>query len=321
MTCKCKAQFCYICGAKWRTCACSDYQLDAILQAASLRRNAAQAEATARQTQERANQAAAQAEAAATEREAAELRSILEEIEQYETSEAIRLAAEEEGTRLARVEEKQRRHDEHILAISKRFYDLDTELATLHDLQRVAVWERNDAALARISARETTKMRHLEELRNAESRAQKEVAESERGFEEAYQARTNKQREIERNYLASLHPFWTGKPGGEMTIRQKMDEMRAKHAAAYENWVVAARKRHLAVVEALREGLENVRERQRFEMAVLPQEEDGSGEGEEADVRWRMEVEEKWVDVAMVVRKEMLAEIEREEYREFAMEE
>jgi hypothetical protein len=40
MTCRCRAEFCYICGLRWRTCACTDAQLANVQQEATARRQA-----------------------------------------------------------------------------------------------------------------------------------------------------------------------------------------------------------------------------------------------------------------------------------------
>jgi hypothetical protein len=96
ITCKCRAEFCYVCGLKWRTCACTDTDL-------ANRR----AEGTRRRTQ-RVQRSAARDAAALTEERA--IGRAIAEVAEFERNQVdIRAAAQREA-------ERQHREDEELLA-------------------------------------------------------------------------------------------------------------------------------------------------------------------------------------------------------------
>lgn len=144
MTCTCNAQFCYICGSKWRTCACTDVDLANLLASAALR----QAQSTAREAQterERIARERADRQAQiARDEEAEELRQILEEIEAYEAEERARMESEEELRRINAIAARQEREEKRVKEISKHFYNLKNDLEKLHNIQRLTMKERWD---------------------------------------------------------------------------------------------------------------------------------------------------------------------------------
>ncbi|KIV96220.1 hypothetical protein PV10_00111 [Exophiala mesophila] len=116
MTCKCGAQFCYYCGAKWRSCECSDYeQPERIMTRRTLR-------------QQRNEEAAA---------EAAELARAIEEIEEMERAEEQQRILEAE-----RLAAERRREEEELRRL---------ELLRLQEVERRRMQkEREDEELRRI---------------------------------------------------------------------------------------------------------------------------------------------------------------------------
>ena len=58
MTCKCKAEFCYTCGSKWRTCKCTE--VDEVRRAAQLQERRTAMDADARRKQQQIASAMAQ---------------------------------------------------------------------------------------------------------------------------------------------------------------------------------------------------------------------------------------------------------------------
>ena len=138
MTCRCKAQFCYVCGDRWKTCSCTDEQLLNIQAQVASRREEAAAQ-TQRTAAENARRAA----------EEEELRQILQEIADFERAEEERLAAELEAARIReeaeqriRAEERRRMEEERLAAVNRKFRQLSVELEILTDVQRVLMAER-----------------------------------------------------------------------------------------------------------------------------------------------------------------------------------
>lgn len=134
ITCKCGAEFCYVCNARWRTCNCTESDKDRRLQ--ELRRQREQ-----REQQERDEQRQQEEDDAAAQAEAAEFAEVLRQIEVFEQEEAARRAEEE---RIARLEEElalARLEEERLLAeIARR----DAEEEAERQLQKILLDSSKD---------------------------------------------------------------------------------------------------------------------------------------------------------------------------------
>ena len=119
ITCKCKAEFCYVCGERWRTCSCTEVDRARRQQQIQERRDALTAE-------EREVEEAIAAVARAEAREAREA----------EEAEAARVA--EEG-RLARAREQIR-----VAEIRSSFRTLREALDALHESQHASMTARHE---------------------------------------------------------------------------------------------------------------------------------------------------------------------------------
>jgi hypothetical protein len=314
MTCKCKAQFCYICGLKWRTCACSDAQLQAVLQAAIARRNAAQARERQAQTAQQAAQAAITAAARAAEREAAELREILQEIEDFEMEEAERFAREEEELRLAAIASRQRRQEEQIVKISKKYFDLKSELEFLHDIQKVAMAQRYDDEVQMIrnhaNIRGAILHRHAMELQLAESVSDAKISDSQFRFDQDYQTRLAHERRQEDEYREQLRVHYDGKENAATLIEDGMEALRTRNSERYQTWNEVKRKQHQQVVAVAKEEVERFKRRHELELEATQ----NRMEGNEKDIQARRTTDNKWFDAVVGVRARMLDEMEEQEY-------
>lgn len=144
MTCKCKAEFCYICSARWRTCNCADSQLRAVLEAAESARAAAALEEQQAEARIRAEAAAAREAEQLARIQEAEFQEILQEIEEYEAREAVRMAAEEEELRREAQLRREQQEAERISFIGDHFSDLRYELYILHMYQKIAMTPRHE---------------------------------------------------------------------------------------------------------------------------------------------------------------------------------
>jgi hypothetical protein len=310
MTCRCKAQFCYICGSRWRTCTCSDAELQRLLQAANMRRLAAQGLEQEIENRRRADQAAI----AAAEAEAAEMREILRQIEQLETEEAERLAREEEEFRLAAIASRQRHEEERILAISKKYFDLRSELDFLHSIQRVTMTERYEeehkALRQQEKMRKAMLLRHTMEIQLAEAVADAKISDSQFRFDQDYHSRLSKEREIEDKYVTELKKYWENRPGGADKISEGREALRKANEESYRRWDETKRAKHQQVVNAAKEEVARVRSRHEIERAVAA----GKLDGRDEEMKASRKADTKWVERVTKVRVQMLEGMEMEEY-------
>ncbi|EEH20505.2 hypothetical protein PABG_02736 [Paracoccidioides brasiliensis Pb03] len=125
ITCKCGSEFCYTCGARWHTCACTEDDQ---------RRRQNEIEA---RRQER-NQAA--------EIEAAELAAALAEIERLERQEALERERLEKEQRQREEMEARDKEMKRMMYISERVRGLRTALSALNKSQQCRLNERHEKA-------------------------------------------------------------------------------------------------------------------------------------------------------------------------------
>lgn len=142
MTCRCKAQFCYVCGDRWHTCNCTDQQLAGLLTAAAARRQAAQVQEDVQNQTAAALEREAEAARAYQHELAEELREILQLIDEFELEEATRLAEEAEAERIRALALRRRREEERVRVIGRHFHNLHEEIDFLHSMQRIAMLDR-----------------------------------------------------------------------------------------------------------------------------------------------------------------------------------
>ncbi len=310
MTCRCKAQFCYICGSRWRTCSCSDAELQRILQAAAARRFTAGARDREAENRRRADQAAT----VAAEAEAAELREILREIEEFEMEEAERLAREEEELRFAAIVSRQRHEEERILAISKKYFQLKQDLDFLHSIQEVAIAERYEEERKELRQRDKMRKailaRHEMELQLAEAVADAKISDSQFRFDQDYHSRLSKEREIEDKYVAELKAYWENRPGGTEKIVEGRDALRKAHMESYQRWDETKRAKLKQASDEAREEVARLRTRHEVERAVAA----GKMDGRDREVKASRKADAKWVQRVVEVRAQMLEAMEMEEY-------
>lgn len=311
MTCRCKAQFCYICGERWKTCSCTDEQLLTIQAQVASRREEAAAQ-NQRTAAENARRAA----------EEEELRQILEEIAEFERAEEERLAAELEAARVreeaeqrVRAEERRRMEEERLTAVNRRFRQLGVELEILTDVQRVLMAERYEFEVEVLKkekqdALDTLAIKHPAEINNLTKESQRKIAESEAKFEQEYQARLEEERRIEDDYVAQLRAFYNGKPEAEYHVREARDELRENQVKEYRFWDAYRRKQLAAEREGESRKVEALNVKQESERRAA------EGRASIDKVEWQRKVwaEGQWVDAVTAERAAMLMEMEQAEY-------
>ncbi|KFY71780.1 hypothetical protein V499_08048 [Pseudogymnoascus sp. VKM F-103] len=139
MTCHCKAQFCYTCGLKWKTCTCTEIELEAYLISADWRRETAASQAQIRQ----AAFAALDREVRADQTEHAnELREVLNLLDSAEERTPAQRAAEERAFKVVaeREAEQDRSRD-----FEAKLQMLREEMDLVHSIQQIANFDRFEA--------------------------------------------------------------------------------------------------------------------------------------------------------------------------------
>ncbi len=198
MTCRCGAEFCYVCGAVWKTCHCSIADLHR-------RKGAAAARRTAREAREQQERELAEA----ADRELADLRADLARVARFERREARRLEA-------VRAAQRARLHRLRAQREAALRDDVAAKYARLHLLLRAlgaaqfgaarAARHAARAALraAHASDRAALAARHEEERVAADAVAATAVRDAERFWLHDYAARLALERQLEDEYRALL---------------------------------------------------------------------------------------------------------------------
>ncbi|KAF4635232.1 hypothetical protein G7Y89_g2875 [Cudoniella acicularis] len=282
MTCRCKAQFCYICGERWRTCACTDQQLEEMQALVAVRRQEAAAQ-TAQQL------AAAQEEA-----------EILAMVADFERREAEREAREAEQRRIREEQERfERERDEEIArriaeeariaAVNARFQILEQALEGMHEAQKVLIAERYEfeAELMkkeRQDALETLSIRHPQEIQLLGMESQAKLSDEEHKFDTEYRSRLQEERSIEDRYIEELRDYWAGKPEAEYEIREARDKLRRDQDKEYRFWDAHRKTRLRALAEGESRKMEALRVKQRSEVRAV------EGRAEIDEVEWKRKI-------------------------------
>ncbi|KAK1690957.1 hypothetical protein BDP55DRAFT_542832 [Colletotrichum godetiae] len=300
MTCRCGYQFCYVCGLRWRTCACTMQQLETIKTGAAARR----------------------AERARLEAEAEEeLRDALRQIEEFEREEALkaellRLEMErlEEEARMAEEEERVRLESLRRYEVEVRYQELRELLDQIHDLQEFLVRYQHDkekelaANEAQTSTAELASKQEAEQKALIETAAEK-LATKVKSLTTEYGARVLAEQRTEETYLRQLESFFADRPSSEARIEALMRDFRReldRGWRAWERWRDEEVARYKSKVEEERtireEIMYSVRKRheERLERAL-------------AELERRQAAEIKWVTLVVAERTRILGERESAE--------
>ncbi|KAI0846784.1 hypothetical protein F5Y00DRAFT_264196 [Daldinia vernicosa] len=227
MTCRCGAEFCYVCGARWRTCACTMEQLAAVKRGAEARRQA-------RQDKEA--------------QEEAEIQEALRLVAEFEREEALKAEllrqeqerlAEERRARL--LEERIRREGERRRAVEVKYVELREVFENVHELQRIIVQRDHSTEKARLENQGATALGELQEKQKAEREklsavTRTKLAMREKVLRREYVARVAEERQIEEQYHAQLKEYWSRKKDGEAKIEAAMKQLKRKMDASFRKW-------------------------------------------------------------------------------------
>ncbi|KAI1470173.1 uncharacterized protein F4812DRAFT_457565 [Daldinia caldariorum] len=227
MTCRCGAEFCYVCSARWRTCACTMEQLAAVKESAEARR-------LARQEKE------AQEEA-----ELQEALWLIAEFEREEELKAELLRQEQERLteerRAKLLEERIRREGERRRAIEVKYLELREVFVKIHKLQHIAVQRNHSTEEARLESQDVTAWEGLQEKHKAKREnlstvTRAKLTKREMILEREYVARVAEERRIEEQYHVQLKKYWSHKGDGDAKVEAAMKELKRKMDARFAQW-------------------------------------------------------------------------------------
>ncbi|KAI1408789.1 hypothetical protein F5Y13DRAFT_105322 [Hypoxylon sp. FL1857] len=226
MTCRCGAEFCYVCGARWRTCACNMDQLAAVKRGAEQRRQARRREA----------------------QEDAEIQEALRLVEEFEREEALKAEllrqeqirlAEERRARL--LEERIRREGERRRAVEVKFLELREVFSNIHELQRIIVQSSHSEEESSIKRQGAAELMEFKEKRKAEweklnAASKAKLDKRENVLQREYVARVAEERRVENQYQFELEAYWSRKKDGEAKVEDAMKELKRKMDDGFRQW-------------------------------------------------------------------------------------
>ncbi|KAI1639556.1 hypothetical protein F4809DRAFT_648609 [Biscogniauxia mediterranea] len=227
MTCRCGAEFCYVCGERWRTCACTMEQLHAVKHGAEARRQA-------RRDREVL--------------EEAEIQEALRLVEEFEREEALKAELlRQEQERLAEerrqreLEERIRREGERRKAVEAKFRELREVFSYLHELQRLLVQRDHDKEGWDVRNQGLAALKELQGKHKAErevliAAANSRIRKREKRLEAEYEARVAEERRIREQYHTKLQIYWAQKKNGTEKMDKALEELRGKLDKSFGVW-------------------------------------------------------------------------------------
>ncbi|RFU78792.1 hypothetical protein TARUN_3437 [Trichoderma arundinaceum] len=301
MTCRCGAQFCYVCGLLWRTCGCTMEQLHAIKEGAEARREQ-------RLLDEQAD--------------AEELREILAQIEEFERQEAWRLEIErQEQERLelerwqAQVEERLRLEHMRRQEIETKYQQLREMLDELHELQQIMADSKQEEDAKDLVTEAELVKKQLEEKQQTEreesdSLVLVKLRAREDKYAKEYDARVTLERQLEEDYLAELRNFWKDKvDGGEERAEASMLPLRQRMDLAHRSWL----RWRDDQLQHYRTKLEDERTMKEELMYSSKKRMDASYMDKETGLMKRIVAEKRWIQEVVLERERLLGEMEVQE--------
>ncbi|KAK4449336.1 hypothetical protein QBC34DRAFT_405667 [Podospora aff. communis PSN243] len=290
MTCRCGNEFCYVCGAQWRTCACTSEMLTGIKARAAKKREE-------RERNER--------------EEDSWLQNALRLIEEYEretreVEERVRRARREERRR-----ERVKREEGRVRELEGRYRELRAVLTRVNAMQRGLLsctqeGERAEAEEREAEEREQMRRKQGGELRELKLVLDKKLADKEVEWDRDYRVRVVYERQLEQEYAASLKAFWQSKTDGEERAAQALGAYMMQNDKRWHGW---SQKRDDDLARMRYEAEEEVAVREEM-METMRLRLEKKLEQRDAEREARYAAERKWFDLVVAERARMLSDIE-----------
>lgn len=223
MTCRCGAEFCYVCGARWPSCACTMDQLAAVKRSAEARRR------TRRARQE------------AEEAEAAEAVRLVAEFEREEARKAELLRQEQEERERRALERRIEKELARRLGVELAFQGLRETLAAIHGRQMDAVTAALDEERRILEMDAAATLGAMEERHGAlresiAANTEATILEHRASLDHEYAARAREELHLEREYLSKLVEYYRGKADGAQKILAAMNDLECKMDSRFRTW-------------------------------------------------------------------------------------
>ncbi len=320
ITCKCKAEFCYTCGSRWRTCQCTE--VDEVRRAAQLQERRSAMDAEARREEQEIARAIAEVEALelreAEDRRLAEQRREEErrrEEEELRRLEELRL--QELEKRRKEEEEAERNRIEAIkFSIEGRGTFLVTILKELVQIQQLALISRHESSEqeARTTLEEQQNMNRAEYeffkqkmLANMKKRSKslKDKHDTE------VKIMTARHQNNEDSMFLDIQLFYKGRPNREARERTMFESLARSHKEElaalterhqYESYIL---KRNAAIEgKGLQHGYSSKEQSAKSKL-----------ESQKATLERKIAFERKWFEVVTNRRFELLQELHLDQLR------
>ncbi|KAK1963721.1 IBR domain-containing protein [Colletotrichum sublineola] len=300
MTCRCGYQFCYVCNQRWRTCACTMDQLNAVKTGAARRR-----EERLRREEEAES----------------ELRDALRQIEEFEREEALKAELlrqeterQEEERRKCELEERVRFESLRRHEIEVKYRDLREMLDQVHDLQEVLVRYQHDKERELVSHEALTSTAELEARQQAErlelaETASRKLAAKEKALTNEYSLRVLEEKKTEDAYLGLLEDFFANNPTSEARVEELMQDFLKKMDKGWRTWG-KWRNEKTALYKMKAEEERTIREEVMHSVKIRHEE---RVESERRELGRRQVAELRWLTLVVAERARLLVQMETAE--------